>query len=366
MKNKGLSRQSGTKAERVVVAMSGGVDSSVAAVLLKKEGYEVVGAFIKVWEAPKEWAGVTGVCNWREERRWAMRAAAKLEIPLITFDLSEEYKKGVVDYMVSEYRAGRTPNPDVMCNKEIKFGAFWRAAEKKLKADFIATGHYAITKDGKLHKAKDKTKEQSYFLWAIEPELLPKIMFPIGNLKKTEVRKLAKKFDLPNDVKPDSQGLCFIGKVDFKDFLKNFITEKPGKALNDKGETIGEHPGALFFTLGERHGFTITKQSPSEARHYVIAKDLAKNTITVSNKKQAKSHDLKTLTLIHTNWLITPKPNKIYKAQIRYHGTEYPCQLEQNGDVWQAIFTKSPDFATPGQSLVLYDKKVCLGGGVIA
>lgn len=374
---------------RVVVAMSGGVDSSVAAAILKKGGYEVVGVFIRVWEPPLRSPGAsfTGqtLCDWREERRWARRAAAKLEIPLTTFDLSQEYKRDVVDYMINEYRAGRTPNPDVMCNKQIKFGAFWRAAKEKLKADFIATGHYAQTSQMRLssrlslvdreqeksasgwclQRAKDPAKDQSYFLWAIEPALLPKILFPIGDLKKTEVRKLAKKFGLPNAQKPDSQGLCFVGKIDFKDFLKNFIEEKPGKVLNEAGEVIGKHNGAVFLTLGERHGFRLTKQTPDEKPHYVVSKDLKKNTITVANKIQAKTQ-AKEILLTKTNWFAPPQPNRVYRAQVRYHGKEHPCQMEQKGGGWWAIFGQAPNFATPGQSLVVYDKKICLGGGVIA
>ena len=348
--------------------MSGGVDSSVAAALLKEQGYEVVGAFIKVWEPPKGWGGATGVCNWRAERREAMRAAAKLEIPLLTFDLSEEYKKGVVDYMIAEYRAGRTPNPDVMCNKEIKFGAFWQAVQAKIKPDFIATGHYAITKNGQLYRAKDKTKEQSYFLWAIEPKLLPKIIFPIGNLRKVEVRRLAKNLGLPNAEKPDSQGLCFIGKIDFKDFLKNFIKEKPGKVLNEKGEVVGKHPGATFFTLGERHGFTLDKQTPNEEKHYVVAKNIKKNTIIIGQKKMLpQSHDRKIVVTL-VNWVSgqKPKENRPYQAQIRYHGKEHPCRVKQKGKNWLVLFEQTPDFPAAGQSLVVYDGSLCLGGGVIA
>lgn len=355
---------------RVVVAMSGGVDSSVAATLLKKRGYEVIGVFIRVWEPPREFVGHGRGCDWREERRWARRAAATLEIPLITFDLSRDYKRAVVNHMLREYRAGRTPNPDVLCNKEIKFGALWKKARNELGADYIATGHYARI-DGGLRRGKDQSKDQSYFLWAIEPKLLPRILFPIGGWQKTSVRTLAKKMGLLNAARPDSQGLCFIGQIDFKDFLKRFIKQRPGQVLNDAGEVIGEHPGAALFTFGERHGFRLHRHSTNEPRHYVVAKDLKRNTITVAPQKIIKTKvatsSERMILLLSVNWLgAEPVENRKYLAQVRYHGEKYACRLRRNGKNWRVWFDRAPDFATPGQSLVIYDRDRCLGGGIIA
>ena len=205
-----------------------------------------------------------------------MRVAAHLDIPFVTLDLEKEYKEEVVDYMIAEYRSGRTPNPDVMCNRYVKFGGFFDWAMKE-GADVVATGHYARTYNGDLCKGRDDNKDQSYFLWTLTPEKLAKTLFPVGNIEKPEVRALAKKFGLPNAEKKDSQGLCFVGKIDMKEFLKHFIDEKPGDVLNTDGEVVGHHEGALFYTLGERHGFTVTQKTPEDKPYFVIAKDNKKN-----------------------------------------------------------------------------------------
>src|SRR3989338_11075533 len=235
----------------VYVAMSGGVDSSVASALLKKRGFDVVGVFMKPWSPdlstvlPITTPGVVNKvfvdkCMWKEDREDAMRAASVLGIPFKTWDFSKQYKKLVTDYMVREYKAGRTPNPDVMCNKEIKFGLFFNRAVKE-GADYIATGHYVRTKNGKLFVAKDSNKDQSYFLWTLKQKQLTKCIFPIGDYIKPEVRKLAKKFGLPNHDKKDSQGVCFIGPLNMKGFLQTKIKTKTGKILNLAGKILGEH-----------------------------------------------------------------------------------------------------------------------------
>ncbi len=391
----------------VFVGMSGGVDSSVSAALLQKEGYDVVGVFIHTWHPDFI------ECNEEEERRDAMRVAAHLDIPFITFDLEEEYKKGVADYMIEEYKKGRTPNPDVMCNKEVKFGAFLNKA-LSMGADFVATGHYAKNRNLKnssafalgdkkagdprlpnflnfcLEKGKDSSKDQVYFLWTLNQEQLSKILFPIGHLKKTEVRKLAEKFKLPVAEKKDSQGICFLGDIDLKDFLKHYIQEKEGKVLNEKGEEIGFHDGAVFHTLGERHGFTITKKTPNDGAYYIVGKDIEKNILIVSQDKNrlAKSTDIFLLknsscspqsgpqaslqdgfriSLINVNWISEiPKEDKKYTAQIRYHGELFPCKIKYLGAASeiQIIFEK-PVLVAPGQSIVLYNKDIVLGGGVV-
>src|SRR6185436_15326157 len=234
-------------------------------------------------------AGFALPCTWKEDRRSAMRAAAVLDIPFFTLDLEKEYKEEVVDYMIAEYEEGRTPNPDVMCNKEIKFGAFLRWALAN-GADYVATGHYARTLplgEGRvgLSESKDKNKDQSYFLWTLTKEQLNHILFPVGHLIKSEVRKLAKEFDLPQATRKDSQGLCFLGQVDMKEFLSYYIKAERGSVLNERGEKIGYHEGAIFFTLGERHGFTVTEKGSEDKPLYVVAKNINKNTITVSSVK---------------------------------------------------------------------------------
>jgi tRNA-specific 2-thiouridylase len=263
----------------VYVGLSGGVDSSVTAALLKDQGYHVVGVFIRTWQPDFI------ECTWRDERRDAIRVAAHLGIPFRELDLEKEYKEHVADYMIDEYRRGRTPNPDVMCNREIKFGGFkkWALAEG---ADFVATGHYAEVRQNKqgdyeLVVSKDSEKDQTYFLWKLNQEDLKHILFPVGHLKKEDVRKLATKFGLPTAAKKDSQGICMLGAIDMKDFLRQYIDVTEGVVNNEGGKQIGVHPGSIFFTLGERHGFTITDKESIGKVFYVIAKDVTQNSITV-------------------------------------------------------------------------------------
>ncbi|MDP2789293.1 MAG: tRNA 2-thiouridine(34) synthase MnmA [bacterium] len=383
------------KKKVIFVGLSGGVDSAVSAALLKKatpnnfeklfgrptpkgfRGYEVVGVFIKTWH-PNFLA-----CNEEEERRDAMRVAASLDIPFLTFDLERVYKKEVADYMISEYRAGRTPNPDVMCNREVKFGEFLKKA-LSMGVDYVATGHYAKNNANNIFlslpakatsafekryllKSKDPTKDQSYFLWTLKQEQLSKIIFPVGGLKKTEVRKLAKKFKLPVSDKKDSQGICFLGEVDLKNFLKHYIKEKKGKVINERGEVVGHHDGVVFYTLGERHGFTIAKKSPNDGPHYVVGKDVKKNILIVSQNKNSDTSLFRSVyKTIETNWVSgLPKRDKKYTAQVRYHGELLPCRVKVvNKSKAEIVFSKSVLVAS-GQSIVVYDKDICLGGGVV-
>lgn len=372
--------------------MSGGVDSSVSAALLKQAGYTVTGVFIKTWSP--DWLP----CTWREERRDAMRVAAKLKIPLITLDLEEEYRRGVAEYMIEGYRKGQVPNPDVMCNKVIKFGGFFDFAMKQ-GADFVATGHYArlqpivtfpapppaIASTQALragsHKGKvatkatirlcraiDNDKDQTYFLWMLGQKQLSKTLFPIGDLKKAEVRKLAKKFDLPVADKKDSQGLCFMGNIDVKDFLKHYIKEKPGKVLNGEGEIVGEHEGVTFYTIGERHGFKINKKTPDDAPYYIIGKNLAKNILTVSNKKSSGEIVKRGIAVKDINWNqgIGPDLKKKLEARIRYRQDLQKCRIEKlDKENYKVIFETGQTAPSSGQSVVFYDKNICLGGGVM-
>lgn len=356
--------------KKAFVGMSGGVDSSVSAALLKEQGYDVTGVFIKVWQPDFL------PCNWKDERRDAMRVAAHLGIPFVTLDLEKEYKEEVVDYMIAEYKKGRTPNPDVMCNRYVKFGGFFDWAMEQ-GADLVATGHYArATKDNDSHchllKGRDDNKDQSYFLWTLTKEKLAKTLFPVGDIPKPEVRELAKKFGLPNAEKKDSQGLCFVGKIDMKEFLKHYIDEKPGDVLNTKGEVIGHHEGSLFYTLGERRGFTITTKTPDDKPYFVVVKDAEKNTLTVSNEKYEKSESedmtMTPIVIADTNWITeAPEIGKTYHARVRYRGTLHEVKIVAlAGSKAEMRFVNSKDVVTPGQSVVVYDREICIGGGIIS
>jgi len=361
-----------SKNKTVFVGVSGGVDSSVAAAMLKDQGYDVVGVFIRTWTPDFI------ECTWRDERRDAMRVCAHLNIPFLECDAEEAYKKGVADYMIEEYKKGNTPNPDVMCNREVKFGVFWKFA-KDNGADYIATGHYAQNnyklkiKNYELKKGNDNTKDQAYFLWTLTQDDLAHTLFPVGHLPKTEVRKLAKKYNLPTAVKKDSQGVCFLGPLDMKDFLKHYIASKKGNVLNEKGEIIGSHEGAVFFTLGERHGFTIFKNEDDSKPLYVVSKNIASNTITVSTRQGlAEENTGQTYAKVmcsKVNWISgLPEKNKIYTAQIRYHGELLDCKVNYTGltssDKVEIIFDKNV-LVDKGQSIVIYDKDVCLGGCIV-
>lgn len=343
----------------VFVGLSGGVDSSVTAALLKKEGYSVVGVFIRTWQPDFI------ECSFREDRLDAMRVAAHLDIPFLECDAEEEYKKAVADYMIEEYRAGRTPNPDVMCNREIKFGVFWNFA-KAQGADFIATGHYAQNKNNVLVRAIDPAKDQAYFLYRLTKDDLAHVLFPLGDKKKTEVRELAKKFGLPTAEKKDSQGICMLGDLNLKDFLSHYIPQVRGDVLNEEGGVIGYHDGAVFLTLGERHGFTITKKTPNDERYYIVDRDLDKNTIRVSQRSdlwenEGPTYGKREHALSRVSWVgDAPKAGEKYEAQIRYHREYFPCTISG-----EKIIFETGVMVAPGQSIVVYDGDICLGGGII-
>ncbi|MES2215826.1 MAG: tRNA 2-thiouridine(34) synthase MnmA [Patescibacteria group bacterium] len=362
--------------KKVFVGLSGGVDSATSAALLQKDGYDVTGVFIKVWQP--DWIE----CTWREDRRDAMRVAAHLGIPFITLDLEKEYKKEVIDYMIAEYAAGRTPNPDVMCNQHVKFGAFYDWAIKE-GADAVATGHYARVRDAndtngriatnhtntnQMLAGTDPNKDQSYFLWTLRQEQLGHILFPVGHLLKPEVRRLALEFKLPNADKKDSQGLCFIGKVDVKEFLSHYVKAEKGNVLDISSKIIGTHPGALFFTIGERRGFTITEKTPNDAAYYVTSKNVEKNTITVSDKTEGSLPSaIKNVQISNINWIgETPLTGTQLQARSRYRQPLQKIKIDSlNGSTAMIEFEEGQDTLTPGQSLVIYDGEVCVGGGII-
>jgi tRNA-specific 2-thiouridylase len=341
--------------QKVFVGLSGGVDSATSAALLKKAGYKVIGAFIKIQ--------IPGYpCPAAEDRIEAMRVAAHLDIPFVEIDLSKEYEQKVFDFAVREFERGRTPNPDALCNREIKFGAFYDFAMTH-GADFVATGHYARVREGKLFIGTDDQKDQSYFLWAVPQEHLAKTLFPIGGLTKPEVRALAKKLKLPNSRRPDSQGLCFLGDISITDMLKQEIAPQPGDVLDESGTTIGTHEGASLYTLGQRHGFILKGANPKEVPHFVVGKDMQKNTITVSGSRFPKQATKTKLTLTDENWIGTHQPGE-YMARFRYRQKLIAVKLtEAEGKT--VVVLQEPHYAPEGQSLVLYKGEECVGGGII-
>ncbi len=350
---------------RVFVGVSGGVDSSVSLALLKGQGFDVVGVFIKTWQP--NWIA----CTWREERRDAIRVCASLDVPFVELDLEESYRVGVAEYMVREYQAGRTPNPDVMCNREVKFGGFLRYALDH-GADYVATGHYAriASNDGKfqLQRGIDNSKDQSYFLWMLTQDELAHILFPVGSYQKSEVRSQAETYHLPTATKKDSQGICFIGDIDMKDFLKHYVAVQNGDVLDTEGRVIGNHQGARFFTLGERHGFTVYPQHKGtlDDPYYVVAKNIEDNTITVDHSVSWGSRE--SISLLSVNNQGELKEGDTFDVQIRYRGECYGVVMDSYDSSLQTAqvrFLGDSPLVAPGQSVVFYRGENCLGGGIV-
>lgn len=335
----------------VFVGLSGGVDSSVAAAMLQEAGAQVHGVFIQGWYPPDL------KCTWREDREDAMRVAAHLQIPFSTLDASVEYKRYVIDYLLAEYKVGRTPNPDIMCNKEVKFGAFFQFARKH-GADFVATGHYAQCTGEALLRGADSDKDQSYFLWALTKELLPYILFPLGTMHKSEVRERARAYQLPTAHKKDSQGICFLGQVSIDAFLSSEYAPEEGSAYTVSGDYVGTHKGSLLYTLGERAPIAGGISGP----WYVIRKDIEKNELYVSHTLVSPT-PRDTVTLSATNYSSVPTQD-ILEAQYRYHGPKVQARLDTTTDT---ITFESPltEVLAPGQSLVLYQGEKLIGGGII-
>lgn len=356
--------------KKVFVALSGGVDSSVSAALLQREGYAVTGVFIKVWHPDFL------PCTWKEERLDAMRVCAALDISFLTFDLESEYKDHVVNYMINEYASGRTPNPDVMCNQYIKFGAFLEKAIER-GADYIATGHYAIIKrEAKSKKQKanyqlyagiDTNKDQSYFLWTLNQEVLKRTLFPIGGHTKPKVRMLARKFGLLTSEKKDSQGLCFMGNVDMAEFLKKYIPTSKGAVVNVKGQVVGSHMGIAFSTVGQRHGVGVITVSPLEKPYYVIQKDASTNTLVVSHDPFTQKTNTKEVRLENENWISGTLPAaRNYLARFRHRQDLEVCKLFFDSDGKPIVQFENPQIGlSSGQSVVLYSGPRCIGGGIM-
>lgn len=343
------------------MGLSGGVDSAVSAALLKEQGHDVVGVFIKIWQP--EFVE----CTWKEDRLDAMRVCVALGIPFHEIDLSDEYKKEVVKRMVFDYARGITPNPDVLCNRHIKFGAFakWAYAEG---AEAIATGHYARTQqaDGhyRLLRGKDAAKDQSYFLYRLDRHELARVHFPVGELTKPQVRAAAKRFDLPVAQKPDSQGLCFVGEVSMRNFLSRYIPVEEGAVIDMQGKTIGKHQGAAFYTLGQRHGFEAATGNSSQGPAYVVSIEVATNTLRVSPRRG--DAERRAAALQDEHWVNNaPAVPARLEAQTRYHEKPVLATLAREHGRLIAMFDE-PHIASPGQSMVLYDGDVVVGGGIIA
>lgn len=348
--------------------MSGGVDSSASAVLLLEAGYEVIGAFMKNWSGTVEGPSCADAekvgeefseCGWREERRDAMRVAAHLGIPFLTFDFEKEYREQVVEYLFAEYAAGRTPNPDVMCNKRVKFDLFVKEADK-LDCDFVATGHYARIEDGRILMGSDDNKDQTYFLWAIPPAVLPRVLFPVGHLPKSEVREIARCAGLLTADKKDSTGICFVGEVDIREFLQARLPKDPGPIVTTDGITIGEHEGLAFFTIGQRHGINIGGGTP----YYVVDKQRETKTLVVSSNFHPALYR-RELVAREANWFRLPSSAFRCEARVRYRQPVAWCEVKVNEDSVTVTFDEPQRAVTPGQSIVFYDGDEMIGGAVI-
>ena len=355
-------------AKKVVIGMSGGVDSSVAAIKLKEQGYEVIGLFMRNWDSyadgELEGAPTTdqGICPQEVDFNDAKKVCDKLGIPLHRKDFVKEYWDYVFKYFLDELEKGRTPNPDIMCNKYIKFDMFAKEAEK-LGADYIATGHYARIKDGKLLRAVDDNKDQTYFLSQVSKEQLKNVLFPIGDMLKPDVRKIAEEYDLITAEKKDSTGICFIGERNFNNFLKNYLPNKPGKVVDIRtNEVIGDHIGLMYYTIGQRRGLNI---GGTKERMFVVGKDLDKNILYITTGEESEYLITDSCIIDEINYLGDTKITEC-TAKFRYRQKDVPVTLEwlEDGNI-EVKYPQGVKRVTPGQACVLYNGEECLGGGII-
>lgn len=354
--------------KKVIVGMSGGVDSSVTALLLKEQGYDVVGLFMKNWEDDD----TDEYCPAKQDLIDAAAVADRLDIEIEAVNFSKEYKEKVFNSFLDEYRAGRTPNPDIFCNSEIKFRAFLDHA-MGMGADLIATGHYAQVRevDGlfQLLKAEDGSKDQSYFLYRLNQSQLSKSLFPLGSLYKREVREIARKAGLATSEKKDSTGICFIGERPFREFLQRYLPAEPGEMRTPEGKVVGHHSGLMYYTLGQRQGLGIGGSKDGDGMPWFVAgKDMENNVLTVV---QGHDHPLlysDGLQAAQLHWIAghDPREHWVYAAKTRYRQPDAPCEIDSiDGDRCEIRFGEAQWAVTPGQSVVVYESRVCLGGGII-
>ncbi|WLR56231.1 tRNA 2-thiouridine(34) synthase MnmA [Mesobacillus subterraneus] len=352
------------KDTRVVVGMSGGVDSSVAALILKEQGYDVIGIFMKNWDDTDE----NGVCTATEDYEDVIRVCNQIGIPYYAVNFEKQYWDKVFTYFLDEYKAGRTPNPDVMCNKEIKFKAFLEHA-MNLGADYLATGHYARVEDiggeRKMLRGLDENKDQTYFLNQLSQDQIEKVLFPIGNLEKSRVRELAKEADLATATKKDSTGICFIGERNFKEFLGNYLPSQPGNMETMTGEVKGKHDGLMYYTIGQRQGLGI---GGSGEPWFVVGKDLERNVLLVEQGFHNELLYSNSITAVNVSFVSDKEKSKTFEctAKFRYRQPDNAVTVELQDDGTAKVLFKEPIRAvTPGQAVVFYDGEECLGGGTI-
>lgn len=341
--------------KHIYVGMSGGVDSSLCAALLVEQGYRVTGVYMKNWS--QDLPGMK--CPWAEDLADAKRVAVQLGIDFKVYDFEKEYKHKVVDYMIAEYEAGRTPNPDIMCNQEVKFKLFLEAALAD-GADMIATGHYARTSGGHLYQAKDKDKDQTYFLYRVTRQALEQTLFPLGDYTKQQVRAMARERGLWTAEKKESMGVCFVGSVGIREFLDQYVTTQPGDVIDkDSGAIVGQHEGAIYYTNGQRHGLDIGGGLP----YYVVGKNMDTNLVYVSRNLNDEAMWRREISLSEIHWINQPAESGVQlKARLRHRGELLPASI-----VGRQLYLSTPErSATAGQSAVFYSDEECVGGGVIS
>lgn len=342
---------------RVYVGMSGGVDSSLTAALLVEQGYEVTGVYMKNWT--QDLPGMK--CPWADDLADAKRVAVQLGIDFKVFDFETEYRHKVVDYMIDEYKAGRTPNPDIMCNQEVKFKLFLDAALED-GADMIATGHYAQVQDGRLLRAVDDNKDQTYFLYRVTGKALTKTLFPLGTYTKPEVREMAKARGLYTASKKESMGICFVGKVGIREFLSQYVQSAPGKIIDKQtGVVLGHHDGAIFYTLGQRHGLDLGGGLP----YYVVGKDMDKNEVYVTTNLDDASLWKTDVELHSIHWINNAPTDGTYQVRIRHRAPLVKADIAIHNDTASITLLDAQRAVASGQSMVLYDGDICLGGGIV-